>query len=456
MVINLASLTQETIDKYDLIELSQDGKVYIEIQKGMYGLPQAGILANELLQRNLAKDGYRPTHHTHGLWTHDTLPISFSLVVDDFGVKYVGREHAEHLMACIKKNYNISSDWNGHAYCGLTLDWDYTNHTVDLSMPGYIKAALHKYQHAAPARPEHAPNTWNPPINGAETQFVEDETISPALSGKDVNKLQQLTGTLLYYVRAVDPTLIMPINVLASEQSKATEVTAKKVIKLLNYCNNHPETKIRYHASDTILHIHSDASYLSVNEAKSRAGGFFYMGSDTKTNKKLTNGAILIISKVLKHVMSSPAEAEIGAVFINAKEGAVLRTTLEEVGHPQPPTPMETDNTTATGYSKRTIKQKRTKAMDMRFYWIKDRVKQGQYNVYWGPGYQDLADYFTKHHSPAHHKEMREIYIHADERPLNRKGIRDSTLRGCVNTSGKAGAQIPHLPLGDDSSPRGG
>jgi hypothetical protein len=142
------------IEKYDLLELSQDGKV-LEIQKGMYGLPPAGILANELLQRNLAKDGYRPTHHTHGIWTHDTRPISFSLVVDDFGVKYVGREHAEHLMACIKKKYNISSDWNGGAYCGLTLDWDYKNRTVDLSIPGYIKAALHKYQHAA----QHDQNT---------------------------------------------------------------------------------------------------------------------------------------------------------------------------------------------------------------------------------------------------------------------------------------------------------
>jgi hypothetical protein len=126
--------------------------------------------------------------------------------VDDFGVKYVGREHAEHLMECIKKNYNISSDWNGSAYCGLTLECDYKNRTVDLSMPVYIKAALHKYQHAAPARPEHAPHTWNPPIYGAKTQYVEDETTSPALSAKDVNKLQQLTGTLLYYARAIDPT----------------------------------------------------------------------------------------------------------------------------------------------------------------------------------------------------------------------------------------------------------
>jgi hypothetical protein len=195
-----------------------------------------------------------------------------------------------------------------------------------------------------------------------------------------------------------------------------------------------------------ILHIPSDASYLSENEAKSRAGGFFNMGNTTKNDKKLTNGAILIVSKVLKHVMSSAAEAEIGAVFINAKEGAVLRTTLEELGHNHSPTPMETDNTTATGYSNGTIKQKRTRSMDMRFYWIKDRVKQGQFKIYWGPGFQNLAEYFTKHHSPPHHKRIRNVYIDADERLIKRKGIHDSALRGCVNTSGKAGAQIPQPP----------
>jgi hypothetical protein len=322
-------------------------------------------------------------------------------------------------------------------------------------MPGYIKAALHKYQHPVPVRPEHSPHGWNPPIYGAKTQFVSDTKPSPALSDKDVNKLQQLTCTLLYYARAVDPTLLMPINVLASEQSNATEVTADKVIELLNYCNTHPETKIRYHASNMILHIRSDASYLLESEARSRSGGFFYMGKTAKNDKKLTNGAILIISKVLKHVMSSAAEAEIGAVFINSKEGDFLRTTLDKLGHKQPPTPLETDNTTSTGYSNGTNKQKRTKAMDMRFYWIKDRVKQGQFKIYWGPGFQNLADYFTKHHAPAHHKRIRDVYIHADERPINGKGIRDSALRECVNTSGKVGAQIPHLPLGDDSSPWG-
>jgi hypothetical protein len=72
--------------------------VYIEIQQDMYGLPQAGKLANQLLEKHPAIHGYHPTRHTHGLWKQDTRPIFFSLVIDDFGVKYIGREHAAHLL----------------------------------------------------------------------------------------------------------------------------------------------------------------------------------------------------------------------------------------------------------------------------------------------------------------------------------------------------------------------
>jgi hypothetical protein len=196
-------------------------------------------------------------------------------------------------------------------------------------MPGYIKAALHKYQHPAPTHPEYAPHQWNPPVYSAKTQYVEDKRDSPALSPKYVTHLQQLGGTLLYYACAVDSTLIMLVNVMASEQTRATASTVDKIIKLLNYCTTHPEATLRYHVSDMILNVHSDASYLSEREAKSRTGGFFYMVSNTDKDNILTNGAILMISTVLKHVMSSAAEAEIGAVFLNVKEGAVLCTTLE-------------------------------------------------------------------------------------------------------------------------------
>jgi hypothetical protein len=223
----------------------------------------------------------------------------------------------------------ISSDWTGNAYCALKIDWDYTNDTVDLSMPGYIKSTLHKYQHPAHAHAEHAPHKWNPPVYGAKTQYIEELEDSPSLSQKDVNCIQQLGGKFLHYARAVEPTFIMRVNVLASEQTRTTSDTTEKIIKMLNYCTTHPEATLCCHASDMILNIHCDASYLSEREAKSRAGGFFYMGSKTDKTNRLANGEILIISTVLKHITSSAAGAEIGAEFLNAKEGTVLCTTLE-------------------------------------------------------------------------------------------------------------------------------
>jgi hypothetical protein len=150
---------------------------------------------------------------------------------------------------------------------------------------------------------------WNPLVYVAKAQYVENETTCPALYTRDVNQLPQPMVTLLFYARAVDPTLIMPINVLASEQSKATSYTADKLIKLLNYCSTHPEIKIRYHAYDMILYIHSDASSLSERESKSRAGGLLYIGISADTSNKLTNGEIIIISTVIKHMMSLEAEA---------------------------------------------------------------------------------------------------------------------------------------------------
>jgi hypothetical protein len=148
----------------------------------------------------------------------------------------------------------------------------------------------------------------------APKKYGEDAEDIQSMSPKDVNRLQQLGATLFYYARAVDPTLIMPFNVLPSEKTRATADTAEKNNKLLNYCTTHPEETLRYHASGMILNIHSDASYLSEREIKSRAGDLFYIGSTTDNTNRLTNGAILIISIILKHIMSSAAEAEMGAL----------------------------------------------------------------------------------------------------------------------------------------------
>ena len=168
------------------------------------------------------------------------------------------------------------------------------------------------------------------------------------------------------------------------------------------------------------LHVHSDASYLSETKARSRAGGYHFLSSkpadpsakpDPNAIPPPLNGPIHVLSSIMKVVLSSATEAELGALFFNGKEAATIRTMLEDMGHPQLATPMQTDNSCASGISNNTVKQRRSKAIDMRFYWIQDRVKQGQFNIHWRRGSDNLADYFTKHHSPAHHRLMRSRYL---------------------------------------------
>jgi hypothetical protein len=150
MTILLSRFPKEIVQKYNLHAFAVDGWVYIEIRKGMYGLKQAGLLANKLLQTRLAPFGYYPARHTPGLWLHHTRPISFTLVVDDFTVKYVGKQHAEHLRNALLKTYELIPDWAGTVYSGITLKWDYKNRTCDISMPGYVSSVLSKFQHDAP------------------------------------------------------------------------------------------------------------------------------------------------------------------------------------------------------------------------------------------------------------------------------------------------------------------
>jgi hypothetical protein len=155
MKMLLSRFPEEIVHKYNLDTLAADGWVNIEIRKGMYGLRQAGLLANQLMQTRLAPFKYYPARHTPGIWLHKTQPIAFSLVVDDFAVKYVGKQHADNLKNALLKTYELTTAWAATVCSGMTLKWDYKNRTCDISMPGYISNVLSKFQHDAPKHPQH-------------------------------------------------------------------------------------------------------------------------------------------------------------------------------------------------------------------------------------------------------------------------------------------------------------
>ena len=151
MKLALACIPDEIIGQCSLRMLSSDGWVYLEIRENMPGLKQSGRIANDRLKAQLSQFGFAPVPTTPALWKHNTKPILFSLVVEDFDLKYIGKENADHLIQSLQKRYTISINWTGSLLCGHTIDWDYAARTCDISMPEYLQTSLLKFQHPAPA-----------------------------------------------------------------------------------------------------------------------------------------------------------------------------------------------------------------------------------------------------------------------------------------------------------------
>ena len=152
-----------------------------------------------------------------------------------------------------------------------------------------------------------------------------------------------------------------------------------------------------------------DASYPSETKVCSRLGGHFFLSSDSTIPQN--NRAFLNIANIIKHVMASATESEFSALYIMSREAVYIIIILEEMVHKQPPTPLQTKNSMAEALVNGKIQPKRTKAMDMRFHWLKDRECQEQFRIYWRPGKSNYADYWTKHHPSKHHQSTRKEFI---------------------------------------------
>jgi hypothetical protein len=328
----------------------------------MYGLLQAGIIAQELLEKRLLKVGYKQSKVTPGYWTHVLLQISFGLVVDDFGVKYIGKDYVQHLINTLKQDYEIKEDWDGNQYLSITLDWDYKKRKVHLSMPGYIDKALAQFVHTPPTKLQNQPHKHTIPTYGAMVQYAKQSDTLTTLSEEDKKYIQQVLGTFLYYGRVVNSTMLTALSSNTSAQAEPTEETMANVKLFLDYAATHQDAVLTYRASNMVLVVHSNALYLSKPKACSRAGGHFFMSSDTKD--LANNGAVLNIAQLIKAVMSLAAEAELGTLYINAHKAVPMHNVLQEMGHPQPPTPIQTDNSTALGVVNSNIQPRQTTAMD--------------------------------------------------------------------------------------------
>ncbi len=180
---------------------------------------------------------------------------------------------------------------------------------------------------------------------GAKKQYATQESTAPLLDNKAKCFIQQVCGKLLLLGRAVDSTLLCPISAIASQSSKPTTDTMQQTLQLLDYLATQEDAVLSYHASDMLLAVHSNASYLSEPKACSRANGHFFLSSDTTIPPN--NGAVLSIAHIINNVISSATKAELAGLYIMARKALYIRIILEELGHKQPLTPLQTDNAMA-------------------------------------------------------------------------------------------------------------
>jgi hypothetical protein len=218
-------------------------------------------------------------------------------------------------------------------------------------MPKYGMKQLTRYAHPAPVKPQHCPFSSNPITYIKDNQATTPADDSPLLDNAGKKWIEQVVGSFLYYAQAVAVTILIALSDIATQQAASTKNTKKWVTQFLDYMWTHPDAKICYCASNLILNVHSDASYLSAPRVCSHARGFFFLGSLPVDGDPIKlNGAIHITCSILNLVAALAAEAELGALFLNAQEAKILRLTLLELGHPQPLTPIHIDNTTTLGF----------------------------------------------------------------------------------------------------------
>jgi hypothetical protein len=400
MVLDIRDIPQEIIDTYKLTDYMSpdDTKVYVEVMGALYGMKQAGYLAHLEILEHLANHGYTPCPNTPCLFRHHTDDIEFTLITDDFGVRYGNKAAADKLLAVMSRKYPMTHDWSGSKYAGFNILMDYglTTKRAEISMNGYIAAVLKRFKHLVnPAQNVYSPEFFQPINYGSkDSQLTKPLDKTPPLSAADINILQQITGCMLYYVRGVDATMLLAVDHISREQSNGTQETMHKAIRLLEYAATFPDATIVYHPSDMILIGNVDGSYNSEPQARSRAALFAYLG---RTNDPhFVNGPIDCLTTLIPTVVSSAAETEYASLFIGGKALLPLRYNLLDMDCIQPPTTLITDNVAAKGIATNTCKQRRSKSMDMRYHWIRDRVALKDFDITWRPGSDSIADYLTK------------------------------------------------------------
>ena len=282
-----------------------------------------------------------------------------------------------------------------------------TETTAQCLSKNYITHLLIKLGHPMPKKPQRSPHRCKPINYGSKVQLTPEADTSKPLDSVGIRRVQKIVGALLWIGRAVNNKLLVALSAIGSQQASATEATNKAIHQLLDYCATYPDDGILYRASNMVLAGHDDAGFNNEIKARSRAGAHIFLSENESIPR--WNGPVLTITQIRKYVVSSAAEAEMTALFLTAKEMVPLQNTLTEMGWTQPPTPLQSDNSTAMGMTNCSSIPHNSKPWDLHLNWLRCREAQAQFRFYWDKGPNNNGDNSPKQHPDIYHDTKRSM-----------------------------------------------
>jgi hypothetical protein len=407
MWMDTKHISDAVADEYGLRSYYDNGRICFQICQALYGLKNAGYLSKVKLDNHLLLNGYREDTIVPAVYRHNNGTV-FILVVDDFAVKCKSLAAKQHFLTTIESGkYKGTVDHQLSKFVGYTLE--FSAGKVEMWLEGY-GTKLELRFHDMHATHEDSPMVYTPPQYGAKVQQISQQDLSQPLTTAEVTLAQEILGCVLHFARMVLSTALPACNQLAIELADRQSSILPKLKRLLGYVYKHKDDRLVFHASDMIYQCTSDVSFNSVSKGRSRAGGHGHWGKSS--DPTFINGPASAMSRVLDVVAASAMEGEYGAAFIWAKNTVWMRAVGNALGHPQlHPTVHKVDNESAIGIANDTMKTSKSKSIDLRFHWLRDRIRQKQFVLIWEPTAKNLADIFTKALPVHEHKIKRRTYV---------------------------------------------
>jgi hypothetical protein len=414
MRVDAARFSTAIRNEFNLHEFIHDDKILFQADGNIWGHNAAGLVAHNDFVAHMLLDNWIENKDVEGLFTKIGSEVKFSQTVDDSGVSYnADKPHElEALLAHMRKKYAIKVNMLGNKFLGMTLDWNYEDNYFDRSIPTHWPETIARFAPDGNLSGARSPGHYEAFTPGAGSTIPFEDT-TPTLDASGKLYVQQFTGKNLFYATHGDWLLQPYVRAISDHQSQASERDRRACDRLLSYGHTHRNAVQRYYATDMIARASSDASHQSLDHSGSVVASYIHL-VNRDSDDTFVNSPTATICRRSRTVCSAASETEYASLYETGCALMPVRNILAALDFPQETTTIYTDNLIAKNICARLVRPKRSKAIDMRYHWIRDRVDDKYFDVVWLPSTSKsimCVDALTKIHPVKKHEELVSLFM---------------------------------------------